>query len=236
MLTEETPFNPVTPYAESKVWVERDVSALADDSFSPIFLRNATAYGVSPRLRFDLVLNNLSAWAFTTGKIMMKSDGSPWRPLIHVSDIARAFVAVLEALRELVHNKAFNVGISADNIQIRDIAKIVGEVVPNCQIAFAPGASSDKRCYKVNCDRLLTTLPSYQPQWDVRRGVRQLYEAYRKFGLTLEEFEGPRYKRIDHIRMLIDEGVIDDNLRFRAIAKAAMARRRLPQTLVRRAQ
>ena len=214
MLTEDAPFNPVTPYAESKVWVERDVSALSDDSFSPVFLRNATAYGASPRLRFDLVLNNLAAWAFTTKKIMMKSDGSPWRPLVHVTDIARAFVAVLEAPPELIHNRAFNVGVTADNIQIRDVAKIVGEVIPNCQIAFAQGASPDKRCYKVNCDRLLTTLPYYRPQWDVRRGAKELYEAYKKSGLTLGEFEGPRYKRVDHIRMLIDESIIDGALRY----------------------
>jgi nucleoside-diphosphate-sugar epimerase len=214
MLTEEASFNPVTPYGESKVLAEQDVSALADDSFSPTFLRNATAYGVSPRLRLDLVLNNLSGWAFTTGKIMMESDGSPWRPLAHVGDISRAFAAVLEAPRERVHNKAFNVGLTEDNIQIKDIAKIVAETIPNCQIEFAKGASPDTRCYKVNCNRLFQVLPNFQPKWNIRRGARELYESYKKHGLTLEEFEGPKYQRIGQIRKLIKDGTIDETLRY----------------------
>ncbi|MCH7623828.1 MAG: SDR family oxidoreductase [Nitrospinae bacterium] len=212
-LTEESDFNPVTPYGKSKVLVEQDVSKLADDDFSPTFLRNATAYGVSPRLRFDLVLNNLVAWAYTTGKIRMKSDGSPWRPIVHIEDISRAFAAVLQAPRELIHNKGFNVGVTADNLQIRDIANIVGEVVPDCQVTFADGASPDKRCYKVDCDRLPSVLTDFQPQWNVRRGAEELYEAYKKYGVTLEEFEGPKYQRIGHIHMLLKEGIIDDTLR-----------------------
>ena len=215
MLNEESPFNPATPYGESKVWTERDVSALADDNFSPTFLRNATAYGVSPRLRFDLVLNNLVAWAFTTGKIMMKSDGSPWRPIVHIRDIALAFIAVLGAPKELIHNQAFNVGVTEDNLQIRDIANIVGETVPNCHVEFADGASPDKRCYKVNCDRLPQVLPSFKPQWNARRGAKELYEAYKKHGVTLDEFEGPRYKRIAHIRKLLQEGILDETFRFK---------------------
>jgi len=214
MLTEEAPFNPVTPYGRSKVWTERDVSALADDNFSPIFLRNATAYGVSPRLRFDLVLNNLSAWAFTTGKILMKSDGSPWRPIVHIEDIAQAFIAVLEARRELVHNEAFNVGLTEDNLRVRDIAAIVGQTIPRCHVQFADGASADKRNYRVNCDKLPTTLPRFQPRWNVRLGAKQLYEAYTQYGLTLQEFEGPRYQRIGHIRKLLKEGVLDSALRL----------------------
>jgi len=212
-LTEESDFNPVTPYGKSKVLVEQDVSQMADDEFSPTFLRNATAYGVSPRLRFDLVLNNLVAWAYTTGKIMMKSDGSPWRPIVHIEDISRAFAAVLEAPRELIHNKGFNVGVTADNLQIRDIANIVGDVVPDCQVTFADGASADKRCYKVDCDRLPSVLTNFQPQWNVRRGAEELYEAYKKYGVTLEEFEGPRYQRIGHIHMLLKDGILDDTLR-----------------------
>lgn len=216
MLTEETPFNPVTPYGESKVWTERDVSALADDKFSPTFLRNATAYGVSPRLRFDLVLNNLAAWAFTTGKIMMKSDGSPWRPIVHIRDISLAFIAVLNAPRELVHNEAFNVGVNEDNLQIRDIAKIVGQTVPDCKVAFAEGASPDTRNYRVDCGKLPRTLASFRPQWNARRGAKELYEAYKKYGLTLEEFEGPRYQRIAHIRKLLSDGILDKSLRFKS--------------------
>jgi nucleoside-diphosphate-sugar epimerase len=214
MLTEETPFNPVTPYGQSKVWTERDVSALASDNFSPIFLRNATAYGVSPRLRFDLVLNNLSAWAFTTGKILMKSDGSPWRPIVHIEDIARAFITVLEARRELVHNQAFNVGVTEDNLRVREIAAIVGQTIPQCHVQFADGASPDKRNYRVNCDKLPTVLPQFQPKWNVRLGAKQLYEAYTQYGLTLEEFEGPRYQRIGHIRKLLKEGILDNALRL----------------------
>lgn len=222
MLDEESEFKPVTPYGESKVLVERDVAKLADDSFSPTFLRNATAYGVSARLRFDLVLNNLVAWAFTTGKIMMKSDGSPWRPIVHIEDISRAFVAVLEAPIELVHNKAFNVGVTQDNLQIRDIARIVGETVPDCQVAFADGASPDTRCYRVNCDRLPRVLPSFAPQWDARRGAKELYEAYKKHGVTLEEFEGPTYQRIGHIKQLLATGQLDESLRWREGAKVTM--------------
>jgi len=214
MLTEKAPLNPATPYGWSKVRTERDVSAIADDDFSPTFLRNATAYGVSPRLRFDLVLNNLTAWAFTTGKILMKSDGSPWRPIVHVGDIARAFAAVLDAPRELIHNEVFNVGLTKENMQIRDIAGIVGETISGCKIHFAAGASSDKRNYRVNCDKLHKVLPSFKPQWDARSGARELYQAYKKNSITLEDFEGPRYQRIGHIRKLIEDGILDANLRF----------------------
>jgi len=215
-LDEQSPFNPVTPYGKSKVMVEKDVSTLADNQFSPTFLRNATAYGVSPRLRFDLVLNNLVAWAFTTGKIMMKSDGSPWRPIVHIEDISRAFAAVLEAPRELVHNQAFNVGVTEDNLQIRDIAKIVGQTVPNCQIDFADGASPDTRNYRVNCDRLPAVVENFQPQWNAHRGAKELYGAYKKYGITLEDFEGSKYQRIGHIRKLLQEGILDETFRFKA--------------------
>lgn len=216
MLTEVASFKPVTPYGMAKVLTERDVSALADDNFSPTILRSATAYGVSPRLRFDLVLNNLVAWAFTTGKIMMKSDGSPWRPLVHIRDIALAFIAVLGAPRELIHNEAFNVGVTKDNLRVRDMANIVAETVPNCHIEFANGASPDKRNYRVNCDKLPRILKKFRPQWNARRGAKELYEAYKKYGITLEDFEGPKYQRIGHVRKLINDGIIDETFRFKS--------------------
>lgn len=214
MLNEESPLNPVTAYGESKVLAEKEISLLADEHFSPTFLRNATAYGVSPRLRLDIVLNNLVAWAFTTGKIVMQSDGSSWRPLVHVEDICRAFTAILQAPRGLIHNRIFNVGATEDNVQIKDVAKIVGDVVPNCTIEFAKGASTDKRCYKVNCDRLSQVLPHCQPRWNIRWGAEQLYQSYKKFGLTLEDFEGPRYQRIGQIRSLLKKDLIDETLRY----------------------
>ncbi|MDJ0517927.1 MAG: SDR family oxidoreductase [Okeania sp. SIO2F4] len=213
-LTEESAFNPVTPYGISKVKVEQDVSGLANDDFTPTFLRNATAYGVSPRLRFDLVLNNLVAWAFTTGRVYIKSDGTPWRPIVHIADISRAFIAALEAPRELVHNKAFNVGRNEDNYRIRELADIVKETVPNCEIEYAKDAGPDKRCYRVDCSYIMETLPEFQPQWDARKGAKELYEAYKKVGLTLEEFEGPKYQRIAHIKKLLQEEKLNTNLRW----------------------
>jgi nucleoside-diphosphate-sugar epimerase len=213
-LTEESAFNPVTPYGVSKVRVEQEVSKLADDNFSPTFLRNATAYGVSPRLRFDLVLNNLVAWALTTGKVFIKSDGTPWRPIVHIEDISRAFIAVLEAPTEAIHNEAFNIGRNEDNYQIRELADIVKETVPNCEIEYDPEGGPDKRCYRVNSDKVMKTLPNFQPQWNARKGVQELYNTYTKVGLTLEEFEGVKYKRIAHIKYLIGQGLLDTKLRW----------------------
>ncbi|MGH7450908.1 MAG: NAD-dependent epimerase/dehydratase family protein, partial [bacterium] len=183
--------------------------------FSPIFLRNATAYGVSARLRFDLVLNNLVAWAYTTGKVHIKSDGTPWRPIVHIEDISRAFMAALHAPRRLVHNQAFNVGITEENYRVRELAEIVKETVPGCQIEYAKDAGPDKRCYRVDFGKLARTLPEFKPQWSARRGAKQLYQACRKFGLRLEDFEGPRYRRIDHIKMLLKTGRLDNTLRWR---------------------
>ncbi|MEM1368750.1 MAG: SDR family oxidoreductase [Cyanobacteria bacterium P01_H01_bin.15] len=213
-LTEESAFNPVTPYGESKVRTELDVMKLADDNFSPTFLRNATAFGVSPRLRFDLVLNNLTAWAFTTGRVYIKSDGSPWRPIVHIEDISRAFIAVLEAPRTLVHNQAFNVGRNEDNYQIREIADIVQDLVPDCQIEYAKNAGPDKRCYRVDCSKIASVLPQFQPQWNARKGVEELYQAYQSVGLTLKEFEGDKYQRIAHIKALLQTGKLNQQLRW----------------------
>lgn len=213
-LNESSAFNPVTPYGVSKVKVEQDVSQLADDNFSPTFLRNATAYGVSPRLRFDLVLNNLVAWAFTKGLVYIKSDGTPWRPIVHIEDISRAFIAVLEAPRELIHNEAFNVGRNEDNYQIRDLAEIVKQTVPNCRVEYAPDAGPDKRCYRVDCRKIAKVLPDFKPQWDAKKGAVELYETYQKVGLTLEEFEGPKYQRIAHIKYLLSNGLLNEELRW----------------------
>jgi nucleoside-diphosphate-sugar epimerase len=212
-LNESSPFNPVTPYGISKVRAEQDVSKLADDDFSPTFLRSATAYGVSPRLRFDLVLNNLVAWAYASGKVHIKSDGSPWRPIVHIEDISRAFIAAMEAPRELVHNEAFNVGRTEENFQVRDIAKVVEQTVPGSTVEFAAGASPDTRCYRVDCSKIQRVLPAFNPQWDIRKGAAELYDAFSTTNLTVEDFEGERFKRIAHLRKLIADGEVDATLR-----------------------
>jgi nucleoside-diphosphate-sugar epimerase len=216
MLTEEASFNPITPYGESKILTEQDVRPLADDRFSPTFLRNATAYGVSPRLRCDIVVNNLVGYAITQGDVLIQSDGSPWRPLVHVEDISRAFLAVLEAPRELIHNQAFNVGRNEDNLRVRQIADMVKEIVPNCTIRYAQGGGPDPRCYRVDCSKIARALPAFHPQWTVRNGVVELYQAYRAAGLTSEQFLGHRYLRLKQIKKLQDEGRLDRQLRWQA--------------------
>jgi nucleoside-diphosphate-sugar epimerase len=213
-LREEAGFNPVTPYGHSKVLAEQDIAKLADENFSPTFLRNATAYGVSPRLRFDIVLNNLVAWAFATKRVFLKSDGTPWRPIVHVEDICRAFIAILNVPCEIVHNRAFNVGRTGENYRICELAEIVKETVPGCVIEYAQDAGPDKRCYRVDFSFIEKTLPSFQPQWDARKGAQQLYETYKSVGLRLEDFEGPRYNRIDQIRQLLSTEQLDRKLRW----------------------
>ncbi len=202
--------------ASQKCGWSRNCTSLADESFTPVYLRASTAYGLSPRIRFDLVVNNLTAWAFTTGRVYLKSDGTPWRPIVHVEDICRAYIAALQAPRDAVHKQAFNVGTTTENYQIRELAQMVQEVVPGSRVDFAADAGPDKRCYRVDCNKIARVLHGFKPQWTVRRGVEQLYEAYKAIGLRLEEFEGPKYMRIAHMKKLVSEGLLDEDLRWRA--------------------
>ena len=207
---EESPVNPQTAYAVCKTLVERDVGRLADERFSPVFLRNATAYGASPRMRFDIVLNNLAGLAWTTGEIKMTSDGTPWRPLVHGLDIARAIIAVLEGPREAVHNQIFNVGDTAHNYRVRDIAEIVGEAFPSCRVTFGP-PSADNRSYRVSFEKIRKHLPGFKSAWDAQRGAQQLCALFKLIDMKADGFQNRAFTRLKELEYLIRTRQIDEH-------------------------
>jgi nucleoside-diphosphate-sugar epimerase len=212
LVGEDAPLRPLTAYAESKVRAEEALSELSDDDFAPVFMRNATAYGASPRYRFDVVLNNLAAWAYTTGKVMIMSDGTPWRPLVHVEDIARAAAAALTASPDLVAGEAFNVGANSENYRVSELAEIVRDTFPNCAIEYAEGAGPDPRSYRVDFARFLRTFPDAAPRWTARDGAQELLDAFEAVRLAEDDFD--RYTRLVQLKRLRGEGALDEDLRW----------------------
>ncbi len=223
LVGEDAPLRPLTAYAESKVRSEEALSELADESFAPVFMRNATAYGVSPRLRVDLVLNNLVAWAHTRGAIRIMSDGTPWRPLVHIEDISRAVLCVLDAPANATRGRAFNVGSNEENYQVRDLAETVREVMPDCLVEYAGSGDPDPRSYRVDFGAFAREFPEFRARWNARRGAEELAAAYRAAGLNWEDFDGPRYTRLKRLRELRLTGRLDERLRWRSGAEASRA-------------
>lgn len=213
--TETSPLQPLSAYAISKVKTEEGLDKLATPAFSPVSLRNATAYGASPRLRLDLVLNNLTAWAYTTGKVQIMSDGSPWRPIVHIEDIARAFAAVLGAPREAIHNQSFNVGATEENYQVKDLGAIVAETVTGSIVRYAGQSSPDPRNYRVNFGKIREAIPGFQTVWTARTGATELLAAYRNVNLQESDLQSRHYIRLKQLRYLIDEGALDETLRWK---------------------
>ncbi|SEC25577.1 NAD(P)-dependent oxidoreductase [Streptomyces sp. TLI_105] len=214
LVSEDAPLRPVTPYAESKVRVEDDLHALADDGFTPVYMRNATAFGYSPRLRADIVLNNLVGHALLSGEVLVLSDGTPWRPLVHAADIARAFTAALEAPRDAVHDRAFNIGSEVNNVTVAEIAAQVAEAVDGSKVVITGETGADPRSYRVDFSRFRSAIPGFDCEWTVKRGALELADAYRKHGLTREDFER-RFTRLAVLRAASDTGAVDDTLRWR---------------------
>lgn len=216
-VAEKDPVNPLTAYAKAKIGVEGAIAKLANDRFHPVFMRNATVYGVSPRLRLDLVVNNLTAAAFLTSKISILSDGSPWRPLVHVEDFCGAFLAALEAPAEKIHNETFNVGINSENYQVKDIAAEVGKIIPHCQVLIMNQTGPDERSYRVDFSKIHSVLPDFKPRWNVPKGISQLYDFFQREKVTETDFTGNRYFRVRHLRSLIESKSLDSDLRFASL-------------------
>ena len=210
-VTEESPTNPQTAYADCKTLVERDVMPLADADFSPTFMRNATAFGASPRMRFDLVLNNLAGLAWTTKEIAMTSDGTPWRPLVHGLDIAQAITCVLDAPDDVVRGEIFNVGDTAQNYQVKEIAEAIAAVFPDCALSFGD-SGADNRSYRVSFEKINTKLPGFKCEWTAQRGAEQLRELFERIDLTAEDFQSRRYTRIAQLEWLLATGQLDESL------------------------